>query len=300
MSQDAQTVTVRVQVVDMQPFTLDLQVPTYLPARDLTQRIARDAGLEAYWQDGRRRLYWLRARGRLVAEQECLADLAVVTGELVYLLPEPPAGSGVMERTPAYPKNHGYRAKGTVALLGTLVGTFVWTVAWGIALGELRNIFTVALPATGLGLITTSFARHAWGGEGNRPRVAFTSVLVLLPCVVLALVIAMYASGDSFADVYRETAAGLVFGVIGVMTGWLAWWGAVEPLPVRPQTVEETVEEGSAVVVCALCGENVLPDVRTECPNGCGSFFHSGCYRARLSVLPHGQIPCPVCSAEPR
>ena len=54
MSTDSQVVTVRVQVVDMQPFTLDLQVPTYLPARDLTQRIARDAGLNAYWTDGRR------------------------------------------------------------------------------------------------------------------------------------------------------------------------------------------------------------------------------------------------------
>ncbi|MDI6772700.1 MAG: hypothetical protein QME77_08970, partial [bacterium] len=54
-----QTVTVRVQVIDMNSFTLDLQVPTYLPARDLTQRIARDAGLDAYWDDGRRRLYWL-------------------------------------------------------------------------------------------------------------------------------------------------------------------------------------------------------------------------------------------------
>ena len=297
MSQDAQTVTVRVQVVDMQPFTLDLQVPTYLPARDLTQRIARDAGLEAYWQDGRRRLYWLRARGRLVGDQECLSDLAVVNGELVYLLPEPPASSGVMERPPNYPKNHGYQAKGTIALLGTLFGTFLWTVAWGVALGELRNNYTVALPAAALGLITTSFARHAWGGQGNRARVAFTSVSVLLPCVVLALVIAMYISGDALTEVYRETAAGLIFGLVGVMTGWLAWWGAVEPLPIRNTVIEETVEEGAAVVACALCGQNVLPDVRTECPNGCGAFFHTGCYRARVSVLPHGESPCPVCSA---
>ena len=122
MSQDAQTVTLRVQVVDLQPFTLDLQVPNYLPARDLTQRIARDAGLKAYWQDGRRRLYWLRARGRLVQDHEVLSDLSVVNGELVYLLPEPPADSGVAERPPAYPTNRGYQAKGTVALLGALLG----------------------------------------------------------------------------------------------------------------------------------------------------------------------------------
>ena len=45
-----QTVTLRVQVIDMRSFTLDLQVPTYLPAQDLTQRIARDVlqvGLQA-------------------------------------------------------------------------------------------------------------------------------------------------------------------------------------------------------------------------------------------------------------
>lgn len=112
--QPDQTVHLRVQVVDMQSFTLDLQVPTYLPARDLTQRVARDAGLEAHWPDGRRRLYWLRARGRLVTDSETLAELNVVNGELVYLLPEPPAGSGVLEQPPDYPQNQGYPGKGLV------------------------------------------------------------------------------------------------------------------------------------------------------------------------------------------
>ena len=91
---ESTVVNLRVQVIAMKSFTLDLQVPTYLPARDLTQRVARDAGLDAFWGDGRRRLYWLRARGRLMLDDEKLSDLGVINGELVYLLPEPPAGSG--------------------------------------------------------------------------------------------------------------------------------------------------------------------------------------------------------------
>ena len=70
--------TVRVQVIDLQSFTLDLTLPTYLPARDLSQRIARDAGLTAYDDQAKRRRYWMRARGRLVQEHETLADLGVV------------------------------------------------------------------------------------------------------------------------------------------------------------------------------------------------------------------------------
>ena len=294
MSQDAQTVTLRVQVVDLQPFTLDLQVPNYLPARDLTQRIARDAGLKAYWQDGRRRLYWLRARGRLVQDHEVLSDLAVVNGELVYLLPEPPTGSGVAERPPAYPNNRGYQAKGTVALFASLLGALVWTVGWGVSLSELRNVYTVALPAIALGLITTSVSRHAWGGIGSRARIALTSVLILIHCQILAGVIAINLSGETFGLIYRETSSGFVFGLIGTMLGWLAWWGAVEPLPALEDTPDESTDEGAAVVECGICLQNVLPDVRVECR--CGRFFHSGCYQARKSVYTGDPSRCPVCN----
>src|SRR5690606_8320968 len=56
----AGTVQLHVQVLDVEPFSLDVELPTYLPARDLTQRVARDAGLGAYWEDGTRRRFWLR------------------------------------------------------------------------------------------------------------------------------------------------------------------------------------------------------------------------------------------------
>ncbi len=132
--QPQQTVQVRVQVVDLNSFTLDLQVPTYLPARDLTHRVAQDAGLGAFWPDGRRRLFWLRARGRLLQEHETLGDLGVVNGELVYLLPEPPAGSGVAEQPPEFPQSQGYAGKGLLVLLAATAGVLVWGLAWGVAL----------------------------------------------------------------------------------------------------------------------------------------------------------------------
>jgi len=294
MSVDSQTVTIRVQVVDMKPFLLDLTVPTYLPARDLTQRIARDAGLDAYWQDGRRRLYWLRARGRLMGEDETLSELGVINSELVYLLPEPPEGTGVMERPPDYPVNVGYRAKGTVALISALAFTALWTVCWGVALSLGRTQWVITVPAIALGLITTSFSRHAWGERASRPRIALTSMAVLVPCVALAFTLSDVLGSIDDADFYSQAMAGVLWGCIGVMTGWLAWWGAVHPLPIRTQ-VETEVEEAVALVDCGLCGNNVVPDVRVEC--ACGRFFHSGCYGARVAVYTGDPSLCPVCSS---
>jgi len=294
MSVDSQTVTVRVQVVDMKPFLLDLTVPTYLPARDLTQRIARDAGLDAYWQDGRRRLYWLRARGRLLGEGETLSELGVINSELVYLLPEPPEGTGVVERPPDYPVNVGYRGKGTVALISALGFTALWTVCWGVALSLGRTQELIALPAIALGLITTSFSRHAWGGRSSRPRIALTSMAVLVPCVALAFTLSDVLETVDGTDFYAQAIAGAVWGSIGVMMGWLAWWGAVDPLPIRKPEETES-EEVVALVDCGLCGNNVLPDVRVEC--ACGRFFHSGCYGARVAVYTGDPGSCPVCTA---
>jgi len=294
MAVDTQTVSVRVQVVDMQPFLLDLQVPNYLPARDLTQRIARDAGLDAYWDDGRRRLYWLRARGRLMQDDETLADLGVINRELVYLLPEPPAGVGVLERPPDYPVNKGYPAKGTVALVSALAFTVLWTVCWGVAMSEERNNLTVPIPALALGIITTSFARHAWGGLGSRARVALTSLAVMLPSIMLAFVIAARLGGLDVQDVKVLALSGLAWGIVGVMLGWLAWWGAVDPLPARLDE-KLAVEEVSSVVECGLCGQDVAPDVRTECGYGCGRFFHTGCHRARIAVYTGDPSQCEVC-----
>ncbi len=299
VKQDRQTVTVRVQVIDMESFTLDLQLPTYLPAHDLTQRIARDAGLDAHWADGRRRLYWLRARGGLVNDETTLADLGVIDGELVYLLPEPPAGSGVLEQTPDYPRTHGYAASGTVKLLVSLCAMLVWAIGWGVALSEVRNTWTVVPPGLAMGMMCTGFSRHAWGGRGSSPRVGITALIVLFPTMFLALAIAVAIGDASLTTAYSETVAGMIFGLVGVMIGWLAWWGAVEPLPnqgLGQQSVDDA-GEAVALVECGICGQGVKNEVRVDCVYGCGRFFHSGCYRARMSVARIDDGSCSICQA---
>ena len=296
-TQPQQTVTIRVQVVDLNSFTLDLQVPTYLQARDLTQRVARDAGLTAHWDGGRRRLYWLRARGRLLGDDETLADLGVIDGELVYLLPEPPAGSGVLEQTPDYPANQGYAGRGTLALVGSLFLVVGWAIAWGFAMSMERTELTVWAPGFALGLLCSGFARHAWSGAGNQLRVVLTA-LVLFPMLMVPAVLVPYFYGEDPALVFSDAVGGLVFGVVGVFLGWMAWWGAVEPLP-REQEVRQAVQEqaAAAVVPCAICGGDVTSDVRWECQYGCGRYFHVGCYKARTAVYRGDDRRCAVCNA---
>lgn len=298
MSIDSQVVTVRVQVVDMQPFTLDLQVPTYLPARDLTQRIARDAGLDAYWSDGRRRLYWLRARGRLIGDGENLSELGVVDGELVYLLPEPPAGSGVMERPPAYPKNQGYRRTASALLITHLAGISMWTLGWGIAMSLESSKWVTAFPALGLGLLSAGFARHAWAdGRANQIRIPLTSLAIAIPCSVVALTVGVFWAEAGATHNMARSAAAILFVVIGVLGGWLAWWGAVEPLPKRLEEDTGPIDATVAVVPCGICGGDVGPEHRVECPARCGRFFHTGCQSHWIAVhsKKDGQI-C-VCGA---
>lgn len=295
--QDQQTVKVRVQVIDMNSFTLDLRVATYLPARDLTQRIARDAGLDAYWPDGHRRLYWLRARGRLLQDGEKLSDLGVINGELVYLLPEPPAGSGVLEQPPDYPENRGYAGKGTLTLLGTVLGVIVWALCWGAALSVVRDAATVMLPGLGMGMICCAFARHAWGGRGSSPRIAITGILLFLFVLVLTFLAPVLITGEDWRLVYAQSVPGMITGLIGVMIGWLAWWGPVEALPTIQVQSAAPVAEVAAVVPCGLCGGNVTVDVRMECPYGCGRFFHVGCHKAKVSVYRGDPRLCAVCDA---
>jgi hypothetical protein len=308
-----QTVTLRVQVVDMRSFTLDLQVPTYLPAHDLTQRIARDAGLDSHWDNGQRRLYWLRARGRLLDDKETLNQLGVIDGELVYLLPEPPPGSGVLEQPADYPENHGYAGSGIPALLATVALVVVWSVGWGVALSISRGLSVVLLPGIGLGLLCCNFARHAWGGQAYRLRVAFTALLVFMMMIALSLTSTMAVellSPDifrsmpgqavqlTFSEIFRDVVPGIASGLLGVFVGWLAWWGAVESLPeTRPQH-ESVGLEAVAVVSCGICSGSVTSDVRMDCPYRCGQCFHSGCYQARVAVYRGDKRYCAVCNTQ--
>lgn len=295
--QPQQTVFIRVQVIDLNSQTLDLQVPTYLPARDLTQRVARDAGLGAYWDDGRRRLFWLRARGRLLKDDENLADLGVIDGELVYLLPEPPAGTGVVEQNPDYPEVRGYAGKGTLAVLGALAVTVAFAMAWGALLTLERTAWTVMPPGLGLGFLCISLSRHMWGGQGSQARVAVVGMMVYLMLFVLVFLPGV-ALGESAAHVYSDSISGFIFGIVGIYVGWLAWWGAVEPLPTKEEQAAEAPQEVVATVPCGICGGEVTPEVRSECQYGCGQYFHTGCYNARVSVYRGDPRFCAICSAQ--
>ena len=308
-----QTVTLRVQVVDMQSFTLDLQVPTYLPAQDLTQRIARDAGLDSHWSNGKRRLYWLRARGRLLGDKENLSQLGVVNGELVYLLPEPPPGSGVLEQPPDYPETHGYAGSGIPALLGTVALVVAWSVGWGAALSISRDVGVVLPPGLALGLLCCNFARHAWGGQAYRVRVALTALALFVMMMSLTLVATVaieQLSPDvfralpgrtgtpTFQEILRDVVPGMISGLLGVFIGWLAWWGAVEPLPKAGPQVEVAVQEAVAVVPCGICSGSVTAEVRMDCPYNCGQHFHTGCYQARVAVYRGDKRRCAICNAQ--
>lgn len=308
---DQNVVQLRVQVIDLRSFTLDLQVPTYLPAKDLSQRVARDAGLEAYWPDGRRRLFWIRARGRLMTEGEKLSDLGVVNGELVYFLPEPPPGSGVAEQVPEYPETRDYAGAGYPALFGSLALVAAWGVLWGVVLAEDRSLWVTTLPGLALGLMCASLARHTWGGRADRVRVAATALffqLTISLVAFLAPIIAYWAPsllgftsapvGDApkLWEVYRDGAPGIVLGMVGVMLGWLAWWGAVEPLPPREAIAAEEAANQEVLATCGICQQEVAAAVRMDCPHACGLVFHKGCHAARLAVYHGSAARCAVCA----
>jgi len=307
-SQQQQTVQLQIQVIDLEPQSLLLEVPTYLPAHDLTQRIVRDGGLLAHWDNGQRRLYWLRARGRLLRDKETLGDLGVVPGELVYLLPEPPHGSGVVEQSPEYPENHPYAGSGFVTLLGTLALITAWAVGWGVMLSVDSSIWGIVFPGLGLGLLCCSFARHAWGGAGDQPQVALTGLVMLWMMTALTLVVGwgldlmglfpvpLEAKQGPFLGLIARTFPGIVTGMLGVFIGWLAWWGAVEPLPETRVVAAEDAPKAVVTVPCGICGGDVTADVRQDCLHGCGQHFHVGCYRARVSVHRGDNRTCAVCN----
>ena len=293
---DAGTVAVHVQVIDLEPFSLDMVVPTYISVEDLTQRVARDAGLGAYWEDGSRRSFYLRARGRLLKPEEKLQDLQIVPHELLHLLPQPPAEAGLAERAPEYPPSRGYPAAGNLALALGIVVVLGFTSAWALALSVQRTVLQGLLPGLGLSLLCTGFARHLWGGLGSSVRVPLTGLVVYLCLMVLAAVGAVVGGGTPMELVFVVGSA-VISGAFGVLLGWLAWYGSVEPLP---ETTLKEVQEAEALVTwpCAICGNPVTPEVKAECRFACGRVFHQGCYQARNALAPDGST-CAVCGFVP-
>ncbi|MCA9568717.1 MAG: hypothetical protein KC656_12785 [Myxococcales bacterium] len=293
--QDAETVTVHLQVVDIDPKQLTLTLPAYLPAADLSQRIARDAELEAFWPDKSRRIYYLRARGRLMQPTERLKDLGIVNGELLHVLPEPPKDSGIVERPPEYPPNKGYAGAGNANMAFALFLILLWTGAWSMALTVDQGPLTGILPGVGLSLLATNFARHLWGGQGSHIRVPLTGMFVFLPFLGMAAVPALVVAAG-WKTLAITMGPAVIAGVIGILFGWLAWFGAVEPLPKVSRREVET-QVANVTFPCGICGGQVTQDVKADCVFGCGRVFHRGCYEAKQAL---GQVQgCAVCGYRP-
>ena len=287
------TVRLRVQVIDTEPRILDLQVPTYLLARDLTQRIARDAGLSPYWPNRTRREYRLRARGRMVDGAEKLDALGVIDGELVYLLPEPPDDE-VVERVPELPERRGTAPSWWPITATAILANLCWTGAWAVALANSPGLWVATLPGLAQGLLAVSTARRLWGPPGSRVRVGLTGLALALVLTVVVGISPLLA-GHRPAETALAAVPALLATVIGSLLGWLAWWGQAEPLP--PEMVAaRVVVARTEHPPCAVCALPVEPEFRQDCGYACGKVMHVGCYKARQSMFRGDRTTCAVCA----
>ena len=292
---DAKSVPVRVQIIDVESRALDVVISPYLTAGDVTQRLVTDAGLQTHWEDGSRRKYWLRARGRVLDEAEKLQELGVVPYELLHLLPEPPKGSDVVEREPEYPPNRGYAASGMVNIGWSLAVIMIWSSLWSLGLSVDQRMLVVFIPAVAQALLCVTLARHLWGGVGSHLRIPFTGLMIYVLVAGLALVPTLVFSPLDPKQKGFIAFFALVGGVTGVLIGWLAWYGAVEPLPARAPS--EAAVGGQLQFPCGICGGPVTPDVKVDCVYKCGRVFHIGCYQTRQALGTGAS--CSVCGFTP-
>lgn len=289
----------RLQVIDLQPRLIDISVPRYLDSINLSQRIVRDAGLQSHWPSGYRRNYFFRARGRQVHPQETLADVGVVDGELVYLLPEPDPVLGLIEQNPEFPEVKPYLGQGLGLLVGYLVAILLWSFAWGMALTLSSHFLVTILPSLGLGVLTVAFSRHAWGGRGSEPRVALTALIMFAIALVPPFFAPITQMGVSLRAFFPILFPGVVIGIAGLIISWLAWWGAVEPLK-RQVVIEQKKESAVLLNNCGVCTNPIAVEheasVPFQCPVCSPRRFHVGCMNAKITEFKGDKRLCPVCN----
>ena len=217
------TIQVRIQVIDIKPQVLDLRVPVYLKASDLSQRIIRDAGLEPFWPNRKRKLYWLRARGRLLQDHETLQNLGVIDNELIYILPQPLPEMGVVEQSPDYPKVNDYLGQGLPLLIFMLFAIMMWSFCWGITINASQHWLVSILPSMGVSVLCISFSRHAWGGSPSHPRVGGTAFFLYTLSVLFASFDTTGSQRDDASRVYCFCCSWICFGCcrFARSDGWL-------------------------------------------------------------------------------
>jgi len=123
-----------------------------------------------------------------------------------------------------------------------------------------------------------------------------TGMGVVLPLLVVVGIPSFLAGTADVMGMALVLGSAFVGGVFGVMLGWLAWYGAVEPLP---KVTLKQVREAEALVTypCGICGGAVTQDVKADCRFACGQVFHDGCYRAKESLA--DAAGCGVCGYTP-
>ena len=298
-------VEVIVQVVGLDPKTLQMSVPTYLRVEDLTQRVAVDSGLQPYWKDGSRRGFVLRARGRVLGGEERLADLDVQANELLHLLPEPPPGVQVRER-PRGRERDGTASRVAAAVAHALA-VLAFTLGWFFALMQQPGPWLGLFPGMGLGLLCATFAHHAWGRSGRSLWVPLTGLGLYLPLMLMAMSAVVVAEGEWWPDKAFTPLVGVFAGVMGIVVAWLAWFGPLDTPPRDAYEEEEVSEEdeeaaaAAAATRCGICGHAVAEDVMRTCPRSCGRVFHQGCYSARIALVAQEPgAPCSICGEPAR
>ena len=293
---DAGTVQIRVQVVDVDPAALDMIVPTYIAAKDLSQRIARDANLGAYWPDGSRRDFWIRARGRILNSEEKLDELGVVNGELIHISRSLRPIQAIERPPELLPKTNQGMIRNLRMVRAALM-LFGFAVAWGIGLSVGPGLLTTLIPAIAAGVLATTVARHFLVLRGA-PFDSAVGAIVYLVVLVLVFVPALISSEEGVST-HRERCGPArrngwrCHGMAGLVR-------AVEPLP--EERIEKMAQQLQEVreAPCGLCQQPVdLADasVRFDCVFGCGQVFHSGCYKARQAVSREGT--CAACGYNP-
>ena len=289
-------VRLRIQVIDINPKQIDITVPRYLAADNLSQRIIRDAGLQSHWRSGYRRNYTLRARGRVLNPKETLEQLDVVDGEMIYLLPEPDERDGVLEQNPEYPEVKSYLGQGSLRLVLMIVLVLSFSFLWGMALTTSTHWLVTILPSLGLATFCVSFARHAWGGRAFQMKIGVTALVLYLIALVPPFLAPVVYSGMEVLEFLKILAPGIVMGFASLIISWLAWWGAVEPLNRHVVQEQRALEQDTALPKCGICARDVELEFDAVCQYRCGRHFHSGCLTAKQASFQGDARLCAVCN----
>ena len=167
-------------------------------------------------------------------------------------------------------------------------------MVWGIALSVGAVFHVVLFPSIAVALLSVTASRHFWGPPGSAIRIPLVGIAVYLCMMVLAFIPVLF-SGDPILHTVLMLLLGIFAGVSGVFMGWLAWYGAVEPLPeARIQQMTQQLQEVREAP-CGFCQQPVdLADPVVRLDRACcGQVFHSGCYKARAAVTREGT--CAFC-----